>query len=133
MIIRLLLNHTALIEDDGNRILTAPCAGTATIQGKTIRTGEVVPPLFAGSCTMTFMTDNGVLYTDTHVVVGRDGVAREHIDSSRMVEVLVMLDQIIRNQTDHTARLNRIEGRASGGVFELFRPKNQNQEDNQNA
>ena len=135
MIIRLLLNHTALIEDDRKPTVTVspPCAGTVSVQGKTIRTGEVMPTLFAGRCSLTFTADNGEVYTDTHVIVGRDGVPHEHIDNSRMVEVLVMLDQIIRNQTDHTAQLNRIEGRASGGIFELFRPKNQNQEDHNNA
>ena len=135
MRIHLLSNNNAIIVPDNNRAVTVSpvCSGTVSVQGKTIRTGEVMPPLFAGRCTLTFTADNGEVYTDTHVAVGRDGVPREHIDNSRMVEVLVMLDQIIRNQTDHTARLNRIEGRASGGVFELFRPKNQNQEDNNNA
>lgn len=135
MKIRLLRDHTALIEDDRKPTVTVspPYAGTVSVQGKTIRVGEVVPPLFAGRCTLTFNADNGETYTDTHVIVGRDGVAREHIDNSRMIEVLVMLDQIIRNQADHTAQLNRIEGKASGGIFELFRPKNQNQEDNNNA
>jgi hypothetical protein len=135
MKITLLLKHTALIEDDRKTIVTVspPCAGMVSVQGKTIRTGDVMPPLFSGRCTLTFTADNGEIYTDTNVIVGRDGVPHEHIDSSRMVEVLVMLDQIIRKQTDHTAQLNRIEGRASGGIFELFRPKNQNQEDNNNA
>jgi hypothetical protein len=127
-------NHAVIIPDNSKIVTVSPhLSGTVTVQGKTIRTGEVMPPLFAGRCTLTFTTDNGEVYTDTHVSVGRDGVAREHIDNSRMVEVIVMLDQIIRNQTDHTAQLNRIEGRASGGIFELFRPKNQNQEDNNNA
>lgn len=135
MHIHLLLNHAALIEDDHKPIVTVSpdMSGTVTVQGKTIRTGEVMPPLFAGRCTLTFTADNGEVYTDSHVVVGRDGVPREHIDNSRMVEVIVMLDKIIRNQTDHAAQLNRIEGRASGGIFELFRPQNQNQEDNNNA
>lgn len=135
MKISLLRDHTALIEDDRKPIVTVspPYAGTVSVQGKTIRTGEVMPPLFAGRCTLTFTADNGEVYTDTHVIVGRDGVPHEHIDNSRMVEVMVMLDQVLRNQQTHTAQLNRIEGRASGGIFELFRPKNQNQEDNNNA
>lgn len=135
MHIHLLLNHTALIEDDRKPTVTVspPYAGTVSVQGKTIRTGEVMPPLFAGRCTLTFTADNGDVYTDTHVDVGRDGVAREHIDNSRMVEVLVMLDQIIRNQTEHTAQLNRIEGSMSGSILDALCDPNYTEEDKNNA
>lgn len=135
MKIHLLLKHNALIEDDRKPIVTVtpPYTGTVSVQGKTIRTGEVMPPLFAGRCTLTFTADNGEVYTDTHVVVGRDGVAREHIDNSRMVEVIVMLDKIIRNQTDHAAQLNRIEGSMSGNILNALCDPNYTEEDNTNA
>ena len=135
MHIHLLLNHTALIEDDRNPTVTVspPYAGTVSVQGKTIRTGEVMPPLFAGRCTLTFTADNGEVYTDNHVAVGRDGVPREHIDNSRMVEIIVMLDQIIRNQTDHAAQLNRIEGSMSGSILDALCDPNYTEEDNNNA
>lgn len=135
MKLHLRLDYTALIEDDRKTTVTVspPYAGTVSVQGKTIRTGEVVPPLFAGRCTLTFTADNGDVYTDTHVAVGRDGVAREHIDNSRMVEVLVMLDQIIRNQTDHTAQLNRIEGSVSGSILDALCDPIYTEEDNNNA
>lgn len=135
MHIHLLRNHTALIEDDRKPTVTVspPYAGTISVQGKTIRTGEVMPPLFAGRCTLTFAADNGEVYTDTHVVVGRDGVPYEHIDNSRMVEVIVMLDQIIRNQTDHAAQLNRIEGSMSGSILDALCDPNYTEEDKNNA
>lgn len=135
MKITLLRDHNALIEDDRKPTVTVspPYAGTVSVQGKTIRTGDVMPPLFAGRCTLTFTADNGEVYTDTHVVVGRDGVAREHIDNSRMVEVLVMLDQIIRNQTEHTAQLNRIKGSMSGSILDALCDPNYTQEDKNNA
>ena len=135
MKIILLLDHTALIEDDRKPTVTVspPYAGTVSVQGKTIRTGDVMPPLFAGRCTLTFTADNGEVYTDTHVVVGRDGVPHEHIDNSRIVEVLVMLDQIIRNQTEHTAQLNRIEGGISGNILDSLCDPNYTQEENNNA
>ena len=135
MKIYLRLDHTALIEDDRKPTVTVspPYAGTVWVQGKIIRVGEVVPPLFAGRCTLTFNADNGEVYTDTHVVVGRDGVPHEHIDNSRMVEVLVMLDQIIRNQTEHTAQINRIKGSMSGSILDALCDPNYTEEDNTNA
>lgn len=131
MKIRLLRNHTALIEDDRKPAVTVspPCAGKVSVQGKTIRAGEVMPSLFAGRCTLTFTADNGEIYTDTHVVVGRDGVAREHIDNSRMVEVMVMIDQVLRNQQTHTAQLNRIEGSMSGSILDALCDPNYTEED----
>ena len=135
MHIHLLLNHAALIEGDRKPTVTVspPYAGTVSVQGKTVRTGEVLPPLLAGRCTLTFTADNGEVYTDTHVAVGRDGVPYEHIDNSRMVEVIVMLDQIIRNQTDHAAQLNRIEGSMSGSILDDLCDHNFTEEDNNNA
>lgn len=135
MKIHLQLNHTALIEDDRKPIVTVspPCAGTVSVQGKTIRTGEVMPTLFAGHCSLTFTADSGEVYTDTHVIVGRDGVAHEHIDNSRMVEVLVMLDQVLRNQYTHTAQLNRMEGSMSGSILDALCDPNFTEEEKNNA
>ena len=135
MYIHLRSDHTALIEDDHKPTVTvsSPYAGTVSVQGKTIRTGDVMPPLFAGRCTLTFTADNGEVYTDNHVAVGRDGVAREHIDNSRMVEVMVMIDQILRNQQTHTAQLNRIEGGISGNILDSLCDPNYTQEENNNA
>lgn len=127
-------NHAVIVPDNSPIVTVSPdMSGTVTVQGKAIRTGEVMPPLFAGRCTLTFTADNGEVYTDTHVVVGRDGVAREHIDNSRMVEVIIMLDKIIRNQTDHTAQLNRIEGSMSGSILDALCDPNYTEEDNTNA
>jgi hypothetical protein len=123
-------NHAVIIPDNSKIVTVSPhLSGTVTVQGKTIRTGEVMPPLFAGRCTLTFTADNGEVYTDTHVAVGRDGVPYEHIDNSRMVEVIVMLDQIIRNQTDHAAQLNRIEGSMSGSILDALCDPNYTEED----
>lgn len=135
MKIQVLQNNAAVIVPDKSPIVTVSpyMSGTVTVQGKTIRTGDVMPPLFAGLCTLTFTADNGDVYTDTHVAVGRDGVPREHIDNSRMVEIIVMLDQIIRNQTEHAAQLNRIEGSMSGSILDALCDPNYTEEDNNNA
>lgn len=69
MKINLLLDHTALLEDDGKTAVTVrpECSGRLEIEGHSIRVplgGATLPPMkdLAGYVRTVFITDNGVVY-----------------------------------------------------------------------
>lgn len=115
MHIYLMLDHTALLEDDHRPTITVEpaCAGVLEIEGASLRvdpTGTVLPPIRdkIGHVRVIFTTDRGVTYTAIrpHIV---DGVPVSRPDYAvEYARLLIRTDQLAREVERLTEELHKL-------------------------